>query len=398
MRGDDIIPPESGGDEPAEEGRRIPPIIDQDDRSFVMRYLGPLIEAVQIRVRRFWDGLVFWLKRALLVALALAVLVMVAAQFVSPQRSGNILHWQNVTQHLTGLWRDAVGAPSEEAPEEVPEKAPVNGAIDTPLAEAPGDLSESEQPAQEEVEAAPAEVAQVASPPEKSENDLAVPLDDASQSAQSNDTAQAELARERAAHAATRAALLALQVAAPSPPASQQDLVAALLVRLEAGQAYGGALGAIDDMSVIAPQNRALLAAHAQGAPNIASLQKSYAILRAILVAVPDPSRAETSQPAPPAAFAWLKETSRGLVEIKKTPPVPQSGAETETVPVARFDAMMAQGAFSEFHATLGALAPKAPANSAAAWQTLSREIGVYLQLQPMIAALKQTHLSEAGR
>ena len=67
MRRDDIIPPESGGDEPAEEGRRIPPIIDQDDRSFVMRYLGPLIEAVQIRVRRFWDGLVFWLKRALLV-------------------------------------------------------------------------------------------------------------------------------------------------------------------------------------------------------------------------------------------------------------------------------------------------------------------------------------------
>jgi hypothetical protein len=346
----------------------------------------------------------------LLVALALAVLVMVAAQFVSPQRSGNILHWQNVTQHLTGLWRDAVGAPSEEAPEEVPEKAPVNGAIDTPLAEAPGDLSESEQPAQEEVEAAPAEVAQVASAPVKSENDLAVPLDDASQSnntaqsndasqsAQSNDTAQAELARERAAHAATRAALLALQVAAPSPPASQQDLVAALLVRLEAGQAYGGALGAIDDMSVIAPQNRALLAAHAQGAPNIASLQKSYAILRAILVAVPDPSRAETSQPAPPAAFAWLKETSRGLVEIKKTPPIAQAPDDTQVVRVARLDTMMAQGAYVELHATLLAAAPDAPVNSAAAWQTLSREIGVYLQLQPVIAALKQTHLSEAGR
>ena len=395
MRGDDIIPPESGGDEPAEEARRIPPIIDQDDRSFVMRYLGPLIEAVQVRVRRFWDGLVFWLKRALLVALALAVLVMVAAQFVSPQRSGNILHWQNVTQHLTGLWRDAVGTPSEGAPEEVPEKAPVNETIDAPLAEAPGDLSESEQPAQEEVEAAPAEVAQVASPPEKSENDLAVPLDDASQS---NNTAQAELARERAAHAATRAALLALQVAAPSPPASQQDLVAALLVRLEAGQAYGGALGAIDDMSVIAPQNHALLAAHAQGAPNIASLQKSYAILRAILVAVPDPSRAETSQPAPPAAFAWLKETSRGLVEIKKTPPIAQAPGDTQVVRVARLDAMMAQGDYVELHATLLAAAPDAPVNSAAAWQTLSREIGVYLQLQPVIAALKQTHLSEAGR
>ena len=406
-RQEEIIPPGNGASEPSDEARRIPPIIDQDDRSLLARLIGPVIERAKDTPRqladmltRFFNRLVYWLKRFILASALVAMLLFLAAQFISPQQSYNILHWQNLTQRAAGLLRlepiDGQGTPGPvETATEIAAETQTTPPTQTLAAETP---AASEQTADVEAPSvAAAEMSEIlrAERAQNAETRAALAVSRLELEAlQAARDAQAALAAETvdvpvAEPAAEPAAKTEAVIAAPSPASLAADLV----WRLDAGLPFAAALTALPPYLLdAATLDR--LRAHENGAPTWALLQQNYAQLRAALATPAAPVSPNAPETAPPAAFTWVQETSRGLVQIKQVAPEMPAAPPQATL-IAQLDAAMAQGDVAQMRVLLANQPPAPDAALYPAWQGFYQQLDDYLALRPILARLQQAALSE---
>lgn len=406
-RQEEIIPPENGASEPSDEARRIPPIIDQDDRSLLARLTGPVVERVKDTLRqladmltRFFNRLVYWLKRLILASALVAMLLLLAAQFISPQQSYNILHWQNLTQRAAGLLGfeplDGQGTPAPvETATEIAAETQTAPPTQTLAAETP---AASEQTADVEAPSvAAAEMSEIlrAERAQNAETRAALAVSRLELEAlQAARDAQAALAAETvdvpvAEPAAEPAAKTEAVIAAPSPASLAADLV----WRLDAGLPFAAALTALPPYLLdAATLDR--LRAHENGAPTWALLQQNYAQLRAALATPAAPVSPNAPETAPPAAFTWVQETSRGLVQIKQVAPEMPAAPPQATL-IAQLDAAMAQGDVAQMRVLLANQPPAPDAALYPAWQGFYQQLDDYLALRPILTRLQQAALSE---
>lgn len=398
-RQEEIIPPENGASEPSDEARRIPPIIDQDDRSLLARFIGPVVERVKDTLRqladmlsRFFNRLVYWLKRFILASALVAILLLLAAQFISPQQSYNILHWQNLTQRAAGLLGlepiDSQGTPAPvETATEMASETQIEPPTETLVAETP---AASEQTADVEAPSvAAAEMSEIlrAERAQHAETRAALAVSRLELEAlQAARDAQAALAAEPTAEPAAKTEAV---IAAPSPASLAADLV----WRLDAGLPFAAALTALPPYLLDAT-TLDRLRAHENGAPTWALLQQNYAQLRAALATPAAPVSPNAPETAPPAAFTWVQETSRGLVQIKQAAPETPA-APPQAALIAQLDAAMAQGDVAQMRVLLASQAPAPDAALYPAWQGFYQQLDDYLALRPILTRLQQAALSE---
>ncbi len=410
-RQEEIIPPENGASEPSDEARRIPPIIDQDDRSLLARFIGPVVERVKDTLRqladmlsRFFNRLVYWLKRFILASALVAILLLLAAQFISPQQSYNILHWQNLTQRAAGLLGlepiDSQGTPAPvETATEMAAETQIEPPTETLVAETP---AAPEQTADVEAPSvAAAEMSEIlrAERAQHAETRAALAVSRLELEAlQAARDAQAALAAEpvdvpvaepAAEPTAEPAAKTEAVIAAPSPASLAADLV----WRLDAGLPFAAALTALPPYLLDAT-TLDRLRAHENGAPTWALLQQNYAQLRAALATPAAPVSPNAPETAPPAAFTWVQETSRGLVQIKQAAPETPA-APPQAALIAQLDAAMAQGDVAQMRVLLASQAPAPDAALYPAWQGFYQQLDDYLALRPILTRLQQAALSE---
>ena len=402
-RQEEIIPPENGASETSDEARRIPPIIDQDDRSLLARLIGPVVERVQDTLRqladmltRFFNRLVYWLKRFILASALVAMLLLLAAQFISPQQSYNILHWQNLTQRASGLLRlepiDGRGTPAPvETATEIAAETQTAPPTQTLAAETP---AASEQTADAEAPSvAAAEMSEIlrAERAQNAETRAALAVSRLELEAlQAARDAQAALAAEPVdVPVAEPAAKTEAVIAAPSPASLAADLV----WRLDAGLPFAAALTALPP-NLLDAATLDRLRAHENGAPTWAVLQQNYAQLRAALATPAAPVSPNAPETAPPAAFTWVQETSRGLVQIKQAVPE-MPAASPQAALIAQLDAAMAQGDVAQMRVLLASQPPAPDAALYPAWQGFYQQLDDYLALRPILTHLQQAALSE---
>jgi hypothetical protein len=374
---DDIIPPETGGADPSRGSsgpsassasrRALPPLIDQASGSFMSRYFGGPLRAALAK-----------LKRALWLALRAAIVGLVALGSVYV----GLQAWRAYQQEaVQPSW-----LPTLDLPEDIPEPAfvpPVEPADRAPVTET-----------------------------------LETPSVDFARR-----DAENQLAAERLAHDATKAALFEARNAVDQRQADLQNQsgsqirhqaradMAELILRLEAGVGFAPQLARLRQANLISTSEVDALAPYADaGGVSMAQLQAQYSDFKDRLaspprepLAVAPPPGAAASPPGavapPPAGLVWLNKMSRGLFALTPLPQdiEPQNIMDSLNAAMASSDveALMRATALLASPELLAILPAEAgPRQTAiAASKALQLQLQTYLRQSAWTAQLKQDFL-----
>jgi hypothetical protein len=367
---DDIIPPETGGADPSRGSsgpsassasrRALPPLIDQASGSFMSRYFGGPLRAALAK-----------LKRALWLALRAAIVGLVALGSVYV----GLQAWRAYQQEaVQPSW-----LPTLDLPEDIPEPAfvpPVEPADRAPVTET-----------------------------------LETPSVDFARR-----DAENQLAAERLAHDATKAALFEARNAVDQRQADLQNQsgsqirhqaradMAELILRLEAGVGFAPQLARLRQANLISTSEVDALAPYADaGGVSMAQLQAQYSDFKDRLASPPREPLAVAPPPgaaaSPPAGLVWLNKMSRGLFALTPLPQdiEPQNIMDSLNAAMASSDveALMRATALLASPELLAILPAEAgPRQTAiAASKALQLQLQTYLRQSAWTAQLKQDFL-----
>ena len=273
---DDIIPPETGGADPSRgSSGALPPLIDQDSGSFMSRYFGGPLRAALAK-----------LQRALWLALRAAIVAIVVLGSIY----AGLQAWQ-------AYYEDAV------QPSWLPTLEPTLD-ISEPLVSPPADS----EPPTETIDTPPV-----------------LPLEPVINDAEN------QLAAERLAHDATKAALLEARNALNQRAADLQNNtgsqsrnqaradMAELILRLEAGLGFAPQLARLGQNNLLSTLEIDTLAPSAsEGGVSMAQLQAQYSDFEDLLAL---PLGQPMISAPPPAGLVWLNKVSRGLFALTPVTP-----------------------------------------------------------------------------
>ena len=281
---DDIIPPETGGADPSRgSSGALPPLIDQDSGSFMSRYFGGPLRAALAK-----------LQRALWLALRAAIVAIVVLGSIY----AGLQAWQ-------AYYEDAVQPswlPTLEPTLDISE--PLVSPLVPPLISPPADSE---------------------SPTETIDTPPVLPLEPVINDAEN------QLAGERLAHDATKAALLEARNALNQRAADLQNNtgsqsrnqaradMAELILRLEAGLGFAPQLARLGQNNLLSTLEIDTLAPSAsEGGVSMAQLQAQYSDFKDLLAL---PLGQPMISAPPPAGLVWLNKVSRGLVALTPVTP-----------------------------------------------------------------------------
>ncbi|MDC0148453.1 hypothetical protein OAI46_06295 [Alphaproteobacteria bacterium] len=281
---DDIIPPETGGADPSRgSSGALPPLIDQDSGSFMSRYFGGPLRAALAK-----------LQRALWLALRAAIVAIVVLGSIY----AGLQAWQ-------AYYEDAVQPswlPTLEPTLDISE--PLVSPLVSPMISPPAD---SEPPTKT-----------IDTPP-------VLPLEPVIHDAEN------QLAAERLAHDATKAALLEARNALNQRAADLQNNagsqsrnqaradMAELILRLEAGLGFAPQLARLGQNNLLSTLEIDTLAPSAsEGGVSMAQLQAQYSDFKDLLAL---PLGQPMISAPPPAGLVWLNKVSRGLFALTPVTP-----------------------------------------------------------------------------